>query len=228
MTVKARNQNVDILRGIAAVLMVLGHSFIVYPINISEVPWCVAISHYIYTFHMELFFILAGFVYHCVNYKSYIKKKIERIAVPYFVFGLGAMMLRAFGGAAINGVEPLNEGVQKLLLHGGGYWFLYVSFLIFVFYPFIDKVLSRNIWTEIVFGILMLAMDQCLSITSWLALDTVVHYLPYFILGHLVAKHNGGGTDKTYFNACGVSCICWIRLLRKLHWGEAGCGTSFY
>ena len=70
MSVKARNQNVDILRGIAAVLMVLGHSFIVYPINISEVPWCAAISHFIYTFHMELFFILAGVVYHCVCYKE--------------------------------------------------------------------------------------------------------------------------------------------------------------
>ena len=62
MAVGIRNEKVDILRGIAAVLMVLGHSFIVYPINISEVPWCAAVSHFIYTFHMELFFILAGVV----------------------------------------------------------------------------------------------------------------------------------------------------------------------
>lgn len=86
MAVGIRNEKVDILRGIAAVLMVLGHSFIVYRINISEVPWCAAVSHFIYTFHMELFFILAGVVYHCVCYKEYLKKKIKRIVVPYFIF----------------------------------------------------------------------------------------------------------------------------------------------
>ena len=193
MSVKARNQNVDILRGIAAVLMVLGHSFIVYPINISEVPWCAAIGHFIYTFHMEMFFILAGFVYRCVNYKPYLKKKIERIAVPYFVFGIGAMILRAFGGAAINGVEPLNEGIRKLLIHGGGYWFLYVSFLIFAVYPLLDRVLSKSMAIEIAFCGLILIVDQYAKVTDFLALDTVTHYLPYFVIGHIMAKINGGG-----------------------------------
>ena len=64
MAERVRNQEVDILRGIAAVLMILGHSFIVYPVNIASVPWCTAIGHFIYTFHMELFFILAGYVYY--------------------------------------------------------------------------------------------------------------------------------------------------------------------
>ena len=146
MAVGIRNEKVDILRGIAAVLMVLGHSFIVYRINISEVPWCAAVSHFIYTFHMELFFILAGVVYHCVCYKEYLKKKIKRIVVPYFIFGLSAMMLRAFGRAVVNGIEPLNEGIEKLLFRGGGYWFLYVSFMIFMFYPALDKVLNKCFW----------------------------------------------------------------------------------
>ena len=181
MAVGIRNEKVDILRGIAAVLMVLGHSFIVYPINISEVPWCAAVSHFIYTFHMELFFILAGVVYHCVCYKEYLKKKIKRIVVPYFIFGLSAMMLRAFGRAVVNGIEPLNEGIEKLLFRGGGYWFLYVSFMIFMFYPALDKVLNKCFWLEVASCATLLIIDQCVAVTSFLTLNTIIHYLPYFI-----------------------------------------------
>mgnify|MGYP004500725479 CR=1 FL=1 len=198
MAERVRNQEVDILRGIAAVLMILGHSFIVYPVNIATVPWCAAIGHFIYTFHMELFFILAGYVYHCISYKSYMKKKTERIALPYFVFGVGAMLLRAFGGAAINGIEPVGEGIVKLLFRGGGYWFLYVSFLIFAVYPLLDHVLSKSIVIEAVFCGVILIVDQYVKVTDFLSLETVVHYLPYFVIGHIVAKINGGrGRTKT-------------------------------
>ena len=202
MIVKIRNKNVDILRGIAAVLMVLGHLFIVYPVNISKVPWCVAISHFIYTFHMELFFILAGVVYHCVSYKEYLIKKIERIAIPYLVFGLSAMMLRAFGGTAVNGIEPLNEGIEKLLLRGGGYWFLYVSFLIFMFYPALDKVLNKCFWLEVTSCAVLMIIYQCVIVTSFITLNTIIHYLPYFILGRVIAKNSGGGGNEFGWTYC--------------------------
>lgn len=136
MQVRQRNDKIDYLRGIAAILMILGHSFIVHPVDISQIPWCDKLGEFIYQFHMELFFILAGWVYQCTDYKSFIKKKINRLAVPYFVFGAGALILRAVGGSLINGVEPLHEGIFQLLFSGGGYWFLYVLLIIFAIYPF--------------------------------------------------------------------------------------------
>ena len=196
MTERVRKEEVDILRGIAAILVVLGHSFISYPVNIADIPWCEAVHHFINNFHMELFFILAGYVYHCINYKSYIKKKVERILLPYFVFGVGAMLLRAFGGAAINGIEPIGQGVKKLLFHGGGYWFLYVSFLIFAFYPLLERAFDKSIALEIAFGCFLLITGQFIKITGFLSISTVVHYLPYFILGHVLAEIFGGGGYK--------------------------------
>ena len=184
----ARNQVVDILRGIAAVLMILGHSFIVYPVNIELVPWCAATKHFIYSFHMGLFFILAGYVYHCEDYRKFISKKIKRIAIPYFVFGVGVMMLRAFGGTSTNRHESIEEGLFKLFFQGGGYWFLYVSFLIFMIYPFIDKVLSKNIVYETMFCGFLLIIDQFFDVTNFFALGKVVHYLPFFVLGRIVSK----------------------------------------
>lgn len=35
-----RIREVDMLRGLAIILMITGHSFIVHPINIHDVPWC--------------------------------------------------------------------------------------------------------------------------------------------------------------------------------------------
>ena len=104
-----------------------------------------------------------------------------RIPVPYFIFGLSAMMLRAFGRAVVNGIEPLNEGIEKLLFRGGGYWFLYVSFMIFMFYPALDKVLNKCFWLEVASCATLLIIDQCVAVTSFLTLNTIIHYLPYFI-----------------------------------------------
>lgn len=191
MIQKIRNPEVDILRGIAAVLMILGHSFIVYPINISQIPWCAAISHFIYTFHMELFFILSGYVYHCIAYRSFMKKKIERIMIPYFLFGTGALLLRAFGGTAVNHNISFYDGIMKLLFQGGGYWFLYVSFFIFLIYPLLDRYI-KNGKQEIVVMLAFLCIDQFLTITNFFALDTVIHYIPYFVFGHCL-KIIGGG-----------------------------------
>lgn len=188
---KKRVPEIDILRGIAAILMILGHSFIVYPIDISDIPWCAAVGHFIYTFHMELFFVLAGVVYHCANYGIFIKKKVKRILIPYFFFGVISLLLHAFGGAAINGVEPIGEGIRKMLFHGGNYWFLYVLFLIFAVYPWIEKIIKNR---KILFAlaVLLVVLDDIIQLPNLFSFATVVYYLPYFIFGRYVSEIIGG------------------------------------
>lgn len=79
------------------------------------------------------------------------------------------MLLRAYGGSAINGTESIGEGIIKLLFRGGGYWFLYVLFLIFAIYPLIEKVLV-NIKTEIATAILILIATQFIHFPAFLQL----------------------------------------------------------
>ena len=213
---KKRIEEVDILRGIAAALMILGHSFIVYPIDVSNVSWCVALSHFVYTFHMELFFVLAGVVYHCSNYKEFYYKKFRRIMVPYLFFGTMALLMRAFGGAAVNGVEPVGFGVYKLLFHGGGYWFLYVLFLIYAIYPWLDKF-CPGIWIKLSLMAILLIIKEFAELPSFLAIRTVVSYLPYFLLGHCLAKLQGGFPKKmAQVAVAGISVL----LFAVLDWFE--------
>lgn len=182
---KQRIGEIDILRGIAAILMILGHSFIVYPVDISQIPWCHYTGHFIYTFHMELFFVLAGAVYYCSDYKKFMVKKVKRILVPYIFFGIITLLLKAFGGAAINGVESTGEGIIKFLFRGGNYWFLYVLFILFAIYPWIEKLLKT--WqAEAIFALAVLILRQFTIVTDYLAIRNLLYYLPYFVAGRLL------------------------------------------
>lgn len=184
---RKRNITVDLLRGIAALCMILGHSFIVYPVDISAVPWCAALQKTIYSFHMELFFILAGWVYKCDSYKEYILKKVKRLLIPYFFFGFVSMLLHTFGGGAINGSVTLSEGILNLLLRGGGYWFIYTLFVLFVVYPLLERVLKRPAH-KVLALILVLILDCAADFTNLFTFNTALHYLPYFILGNLIGR----------------------------------------
>lgn len=193
MTVHRRMEVVDRLRGLAAAAMILGHSFIVYPVNIAQVPWCSAIQHFIYTFHMELFFVLAGVVYHCTDYPGFLRKKAERILLPYVFFGVAAVVLKAYGGRAVNESESIEAGMLRLLLYGGNYWFLYVLFLLFFLFPWIEK-LCKSRKKELLLGAGLLLLQEVIQLPDLLMVAYCVYYLPYFIAGRWL----GIGWERTW------------------------------
>lgn len=73
-----RLKEIDILRGIAIILIMVGHFYQGYKF-----------VDYIYTFHVPLFFFISGM---CLNinlsWRDFIKKKIKAIFVPYLIFGI--------------------------------------------------------------------------------------------------------------------------------------------
>ena len=144
---------IDLLRGIAIIFVVLGHSFIVHPIDISQIPWCASIDAWIDTFHMECFFLIAGVCYSCKAYPNYLKKKIKRIVVPYCVFGVIALLLHSYGGGYVHSHLSVVDGLHKFL-NGGNYWFLYTLFVIFLIFPLIDSSKAIKI-TLLVLGLLL-------------------------------------------------------------------------
>jgi len=192
-----RIQEVDILRGFAAVLMVLGHSFITYPVDISNVHWCAALSHFIYTFHMELFFVLAGVVYKCGNYKDFLRNKLKRLILPYAVFGGIALVMKAVGGTLVNRDTPLTEGLLRYLFCGGNYWFIYTLFMMLVLYPVLEHVFNteRSQWVLLVLFILL---DRIIPQTDFLRIGSIIDNYPYFIFGRLLSSRisNGIPTGK--------------------------------
>lgn len=77
-----RNKNIDLIKGICIILMVLGHTPFIY------LPGC----GFMYLFHMAVFFIASGFLFndkYSDNIRSIGKfyyKKIKGLWLPFFLF----------------------------------------------------------------------------------------------------------------------------------------------
>lgn len=80
-----RDQTWDIVKGIGIVLVVIGHS------------GCPAyLKHFIYLFHMGLFFFISGMFLsnpNLNNLKHFIQKKINRLYIPFIVIGIILVLL---------------------------------------------------------------------------------------------------------------------------------------
>lgn len=75
-----RNDAYDIVKGIAIILMVIGHSGCPH-----------YLKNYIYLFHMPIFYFVSGYFFnekYLINKLEFIKRKLNQLYRPFVVFGL--------------------------------------------------------------------------------------------------------------------------------------------
>ena len=183
---KKRIVEIDTMRGIAIILMVLGHSFLVYPIDIFHLPGYYEFHRWFYTFHMGMLFVVAGAVYSCKDYKTFITKKIHRILVPYVIFDVISVLSRSFGGLFVNNHANLPKAAFYFFFYGGDYWFLYTIFVIFLIYPLLEKFFNEP-WKEVAL-LLALFVVADYSHLHYFRISNAASYLTVFIVGKYAVK----------------------------------------
>lgn len=184
-----KQEEINWLRGFAAFLVVLGHSIIVFPVNLHEIPWCKYLYDTIYSFHMPLFFAISGYCFSMRGgYCSYLIKKAKRLLIPYFIFAFGGLIPRMVLPGLVNGNEPIGTSILKIFFTGGEYWFLYTLFIIFAVFPLIVNALQKNKWiallSVLVFGVISKWMP------NYLCLPLVMYYLVPFTVGYVARQQN--------------------------------------
>lgn len=111
------------LKGIAILLVLLGHSFILYPINLLDISWCKSTFDVIYSFHMPLFFIISGLLFANSTHKEYasmMKGKVKRLLLPYaFYHALNLGLKVALPNLVNRKVDSWTEYGDSILLRGG-------------------------------------------------------------------------------------------------------------
>lgn len=126
---------INIIRGMAVLCVVMGHSF-----HATDIPTILGfIKSFVYCFHMPAFFFISGFLVKEQQMDpgmkaSKIINKGKRLMIPYLFFTLVSIVLKSIFGAFAK--NPLNYGTLVTdVLTGrnnpnGGLWFLYALFII--------------------------------------------------------------------------------------------------
>ncbi len=185
---KKHYTEVDVLKGIAITLVVLGHSIIFFPIDLHEIPWCSALFRFV-GFHMPLFFLVSGFSHRAAGtLAEQLIKKTRRLLIPYFVFNLLDSVPRSTLPLLVNRPKPLSECLHGMIFQGGEYWFLYVLFLIFLIFPVISRAMRKKAGAVLVL-LLLLSAQRIPGVPTLFLLDRVVYYLFFFAAGYAVREH---------------------------------------
>jgi len=202
--------NISLLRTFAILIVVLGHSMIVYQYNwgiyipVVKSSFFNALKTYIDTFQMPLFIFISGYMYYycrkeCGKYNKFSKfsfDKIKRLIVPYicvaFIYVLPIRIMTNYKGYYGNNTFQI---IYKYILTGldvGHLWYLLAIFEIFiVFYLFeatIDKI-------GIPASFIIIA---CADIISYkfphvFQISSSIHYFMFFYLGYLIRRY-----EKTF------------------------------
>lgn len=93
---------IDLLRGFAIILIVLGHFYQGF-----------LFTQYIYIFHVPLFFVISGMCYNTqdISFRKFIIYKIKALIIPYLCFGIVIIPMAYW----LDGAYTIFGGIQVLI-----------------------------------------------------------------------------------------------------------------
>ena len=148
MIAEKRIHWIDIAKGFFIIAIVVGHLY-----DSGQVRW------WLFSFHVPAFFFISGFCFcYRENWKFYIKRKIQTIVVPYFVFSLGSIFVFAIAAKFYSGIAAIVECDPMvniaIMLYGNSkpnvmkynlpLWFLPCFFCVVVLGYFIERLNNKK------------------------------------------------------------------------------------
>ena len=180
-----RSVNIDLLRFIAIVFVVVGHS-IQYGSGSNYSYYDNLLFRIIYSFHMPLFTIISGYLfYNSINKyktKTLIGKRLLSLGIPIITYStLGVILEIIEGNVSIHNISLLKDTI--LLYFTNSVWFLRAILLLSIIVIVVNRLFKDNIFVYIFLSILTVfsPVEFILYLYGYL--------LPYFIIGYLVNKY---------------------------------------
>ena len=209
-----RIYKIDNIRAIAILLVVFGHSIILYSSSwnlystTNNVPVLNICKDFINIIQMPLFFALSGFLFTSSLKKEFsvvMKDKTKRLLVPYFIIALFWLIPIRLSVNYPGYNVPFLTIIGKCILYGsdnGHLWYLIALFWCFIFCRLLTAVI-RNI-QSFVFPTKKGDDAQYITVTvlfiSWIMFilskkvnlyyfNSTFDYFVWFMLGIMIKKH---------------------------------------
>ncbi len=236
---QVRNNTVDILRGIAMLMVVLGHTMTGSTVDSQDS----FLFNIVWTLQMPLFILISGYL---TRYSKpllsgkdlwgLVKKRTLAYLLPWIVW---TFVVR---GLIFQQSSYLN--VRYIVYHmDSGYWFLFTIWMIAVVFGIADfigrKVTHKdNVWiiatgAVYVVGMVVIAAIGLIMGLSFLGIKLTLYYMPFYFAGYLFGKiqpmlkdARWGETAKEI--AVAVCLAVWMMLMNRYNFyaiGDSGMGS---
>ena len=199
---------IDSAKAIGIILIIVGH--LSYG---SSLSW---INKLIYSFHVPLFFMLSGIVFHSPNstLHVYIKNKASRLLIPFLCYAVIELLLSL---RMMLWKKEISIDVLCGILYVKGrmnfndpLWFLIVLFEVYCIAAFL-QIWKRSEVTKIIImlasftiGWLLFSYKDCIPIMNVFGINRAVICLGFFLVGNLILKL------RSNFFLLIASIILWI------------------
>ncbi|MEC5216800.1 fucose 4-O-acetylase-like acetyltransferase [Actimicrobium sp. GrIS 1.19] len=184
----------DYARGIGIVLVVYGH--VLRGLHTSGIVpdghWLMATDYPLYTFHMPLFFVLAGMnAGKGLAKDGFLRSKLMTIVYPYFLWSSLQGITQVAMAGSTNSPFDMSELATSILFgQFGQFWFLYALMLchVFVF------LTSANRLRVSAFALVAYAVGCYFELGS---LSTALKFFIFYAAGLLAAEHLKSVVERT-------------------------------
>lgn len=218
-----RNETIEKLRAFAIIIVVLGHSIIIFDPswaiytsdNSSKILYL--LKQFINIIQMPLFIMISGFLF-CSTCKKYdflkiVKEKAKRIIAPFIFIAIFWLVPIRLVAEYKPFVEcGYIEAVKRVFLgiDSGHLWYLPTLFALFVIIYVVNKIIKEKKVFIIGFGILFFILSLLSNkFTTILFVSQICEYLIYFYIGFLAAKIQ----EKLKFNVTAVILFVVLSIL---------------
>ena len=203
----------DVLKGIGIIFVAIGHIYS----NRTVFNW-------LYSFHMPLFFLAAGWVYKEKTILTDIKRRIQTIVVPYFSFGLLVLLYwqvieRRFRDSDMGFTDSLFglfSGCYDNLDFNVHLWFLPCFFVTVVLFNTLVNLDGRKI--AYVISALMSLIYVVLPMPElpW-GFNRVFKYIGFYAVGVFLAGRETKSVDKKIRTGAVAVVLLALNFFLSLH-----------
>lgn len=208
---KERNQTLDVIKGIAIILVMIGHCMVLNGMEDDVVYDGIA------AVQMPLFVMVSGYVLGLSRIPSDIKElgaKIKKAAAHYLVPFFSWMVIAGMGNLPAYCKEVLFQ-LDK------GLWFLMTIFIISTLTRLSLFVSSRCRYSKLIFLLCMMGVEVLFFLQSrlgstFLSPNLTITYLPFYVLGYLLAAWLAPLAAEQYHKIKGlwkVPVVLWALLM---------------